>query len=146
MIGGPVGPPGGGPLNSTAAIFVGWLVAIIALYVIDRGGPVTFPNPVPGIIPVIGGSRIRIPVPGNRGPLFWVGSLGATLLALELNSGFVSRTLFRTATGLTKPLQQVVPLAGITAIGLTSYYLYQRFIVGQQARDIVIRSDGGEDQ
>jgi hypothetical protein len=140
-------PTGDGPLNSTPAILLAWVIALVVLYVVDRGGRLTLPNPVPAVVPVAGGARVRVPLPGSRGPLFWVGATGSTLVVLEfLSSGLISRTIFRTVTGLTDPLGQVVPLAGIVAIGLTAYYLYQRFIVGQQARDIVLRTDGGDDR
>jgi len=147
LVGGPIQSTGTGPLNSVPVVILGWVGALVVLYIVDRGGGVAVPNPVPSVVPVVGGDSVRIPLPGARGPLFWVGSTGATLLALEfLSSGLISRTIFRTVTGLASGLEQVVPLAGLVTVGLVAYYLYQRFIVGQSPRDIVIRSDGGRNE
>jgi hypothetical protein len=145
---GPVEPQGDGPLNSVPIILLAYAGVLIALYLVDRGGQLTVRNPIPSMVPFVGGRRVRVPLPGSQGPLFWGGSILSTLIVLEfLSSGLVSRTIFRTVTGLTDPLGEVVPLAGIVAIGLLGYYLYRRFIVGQDdSRDIVIRSDGGDDR
>lgn len=138
----------GGPIRSPSPDFPLVLVAyagvLVALYLVDRGGRVRVPNPIPSAVPVVGSSGVTVPLPGSRGPLFWGGGTLATLVVLEyLGGGLISRTIFRTVGNLTSPLADVVPLAGIVAVLLAAYYLYQRFIVGRQPRDIIIRSGGG---
>jgi hypothetical protein len=140
-------PTGDGPLNSVPVILLAYVGALIALYIVDQGGTLAVRNPIPSMVPFVGGRRVRVPLPGSQGPLFWGGTVASTLIVLEfLSNGLISRTIFRTVEDLTSPLSSVVPLAGIVGVGLLGYYLYRRFIVGQnQSRDIVIRSDGGEE-
>jgi hypothetical protein len=128
-------------------ILLAYVGALIALYIVDQGGTLAVRNPIPSMVPFVGGRRVRVPLPGSQGPLFWGGTVASTLIVLEfLSNGLISRTIFRTVEDLTSPLSSVVPLAGIVGVGLLGYYLYRRFIVGQnQSRDIVIRSDGGEE-
>jgi len=141
-------PTGDGPLNSVPVILLAYVGALIALYIVDQGGTLAVRNPIPSMVPFVGGRRVRIPLPGSQGPLFWGGTVASTLIVLEfLSNGLISRTIFRTVEDLTSPLSSVVPLAGIVGVGLLGYYLYRRFIVGQnQSRDIVIRSDGGDER
>jgi len=67
-------PTGDGPLNSVPVILLAYVGALIALYIVDQGGTLAVRNPIPSMVPFVGGRRVRIPLPGSQGPLFWGGT------------------------------------------------------------------------
>jgi hypothetical protein len=122
------------PLNSVPAVLLAWALVEVLLFVVDRrafGSAVSIPNPVPGVVPVVGGSGWTVELPGGRGPLFYVGSLVSSLFVLEFLSGGeisggIRGILEELGSSVGGVIAQVGPAIALIAVLGIAWIIYQR--------------------
>lgn len=113
------------PLNSLPAVLIAFVAVNAIVYYIDRGRQSIR-------IPVVGR---RVAIPGGGGILFVLTFFASGLLVLNyLSEGIIGQA---TAGVIASVGESVGPLAGIVGVGLTAWYLYRRFIRGQETTIVV---------